>query len=194
IAIEGGKEDVTENWEEVASHFRIYVPLEDEADDGDTNHGENDGNDENDDSEDVGDGEEEDAEDDEDANDDSYIEIDWEPTPNAYWHSTNTGIGAQLSTPENSTSTNHKYCIGSKLFSRDDLPVGSIIQIDEGYQYRPDGYLDITPPQPGVSRPANVTENEIVVDEDWWGDYQYRGFTIAVEGGKEDIRENWEEV
>src|SRR5699024_7584471 len=89
-----------------------------------------------------------------------YTEIDWEPTPNAYWYSTNTGLGAQLSTPENSSATNHRFFIGSKLFSKEDLPIGSIIEVDEGYQYRPDGYLSINPPQPGSSRPANVTENE----------------------------------
>lgn len=161
IAVEGASTDIREIWEEVAPHFRIYVPLEDGNNDGDNN---------------------------------TYTEINWEPTPNAYWHSTNTGIGAQLSTPENSSATNHRFFIGSKLFSRADLPIGSIIKIDDGYQYRPDGYLSINPPQPGATRPANVTKNEVVVDEAWWGDYQYRGFNIAVEGGNTDITANWQDV
>lgn len=125
-----------------------------------------------------------------------YTEIDWEPTPNAYWYSNNKiGLDAELSTPENNSSaTNHKYFIGSKLFTKDDLPIGSIIEIDEGYQYRPDGYLSINPPQPAPTRPGNVTKKEVVVDENWWGDFEHRGFNIAVAGGKTDITDNWQDV
>jgi len=173
ISVKGGQTDIRENWEEVASHFKIYIPSEDEDGNDDEDGNENGNN---------------------DGDNNAYTEIDWEPTPNAYWHSTNTGIGAQLSTPEISSSTNHRFFIGSKLFSREDLPIGSIIEVDNGYQYRPDGFLSINPPQPGSTRPANVTKEKVIVDEDWWGDYEYRGFNIAVEGGKTDITANWEEV
>ncbi|GIP39283.1 hypothetical protein J31TS4_25630 [Paenibacillus sp. J31TS4] len=122
-----------------------------------------------------------------------YMEVDWEPTPNAYWQSTSP-LGAQLVTPENSTATNHKYFIASKLFSREDLPLGSIIEIDPGYQYRPDGWISINPPQAGSTRPGNVTKEKVVVDKNWWGDYQYRGFNIAVVGGTTDIRQIWQEI
>lgn len=153
------------NPEKVINSFRVFVPTDDQINENENNE--------------------------EDQNI-KYKEIDWEPTPNAYWVSSNSTIGTQLSVPEISNATNHKFFIGSKLFTRDDLPVGSIIEIDPGYQYRPDGWIDIN--VPGAKRPGNVTKNKVVVDEDWWGDYQYRGFNIAIEGAKQDITGIWQEV
>ena len=66
--------------------------------------------------------------------------------------------------------------MATKKFTREELPVGSIIEIAEGWQYRPEGWSF------AVSRPGNVTTKRIVVDEDWWGSYTERAFNISQVG------------
>ena len=63
--------------------------------------------------------------------------------------------------------------MATKKFTREELPVGSIIEIAVGWQYRPEGWNFAT------SRPDNVTTVRIVIDEDWWGSYTQRGFNIS---------------
>ena len=64
----------------------------------------------------------------------------------------------------------------TKKFTRDELPVGSIIEIAEGWQYRPEGWKYTG------TRPDNVATLRIVIDEDWWGSYTERGFNISMVG------------
>ncbi len=63
--------------------------------------------------------------------------------------------------------------MATKKFTRQELPVGSIIEIAVGWQYRPEGWKF------AVSRPDNVTTLRIVIDEDWWGSYSERAFNIS---------------
>jgi len=66
--------------------------------------------------------------------------------------------------------------ICTKMFDRTTLPIGSVIEIDSGYQYRPDAWIG-TGVQP--TRPGLVTIYRIVVDEAWWGDYDTRAFNVS---------------
>ena len=66
--------------------------------------------------------------------------------------------------------------MATKKFTREELPVGSIIEIASGWQYRPEGWNYAT------KRPDNVTTLRIVIDEDWWGSYSERGFNISQVG------------
>ena len=66
--------------------------------------------------------------------------------------------------------------MATKKFTREELPVGSIIEIASGWQYRPEGWNYTG------TRPANVNMIRIVIDEDWWGSYTERGFNISQEG------------
>lgn len=63
--------------------------------------------------------------------------------------------------------------MATKKFTREELPVGSIIEIAVGWQYRPEGW------QFAISRPDNVTTLRIVIDEDWWGSYTERAFNVS---------------
>ena len=63
--------------------------------------------------------------------------------------------------------------MATKKFTREELPVGSIIEIAVGWQYRPEGW------KLAESRLDNVTTLRIVVDEAWWGSYVERGFNIS---------------
>ena len=64
--------------------------------------------------------------------------------------------------------------MATKKFTREELPVGSIIEITVGWQYRPEGWNF------AVKRPDPVTTIRIVIDEDWWGSYIERGFNISM--------------
>lgn len=67
--------------------------------------------------------------------------------------------------------------VASQMFTRQTLPVGSVIEIDSGYKYRPDGWIDLN--TKNTNKPGNVTTNIIEVTEEWWGDYAYRAFNVS---------------
>ena len=69
--------------------------------------------------------------------------------------------------------------ICTERFTIDDLPIGAILVIDDGYQYRPDGWIGNNK---NVNRPGNVTTNFVVIDDKWWSDYSQRGFNISKVG------------
>lgn len=73
----------------------------------------------------------------------------------------------------NGTSSWNRGFMATKKFTREELPVGSIIEIAVGWQYRPEGWNF------AVSRQDNVTTLRIVIDEDWWGSYSERAFNIS---------------
>ena len=105
--------------------------------------------------------------------------------PNGYVQLTATQMGLTSSSFYNSGSngnvnsgTTNWYggFMSTKKFTREELPVGSIIEIAEGWQYRPEGWNYTG------SRPNNVTVTRIVIDEDWWGSYTERAFNISQVG------------
>lgn len=75
------------------------------------------------------------------------------------------------------------FCNGfitTKLLTREDLPVGSIIVVDKGYQYRPEGWINEAKQ---LTRNGNTTEEVVIVTEEWWGSYIYRAFNLSKVGG-----------
>ena len=66
--------------------------------------------------------------------------------------------------------------ICTETFTKETLPIGSVIVVDSGYQYRPDAWVG---DEINNNRPNNVTTNVVVVDEAWWGDYTIKGFNIS---------------
>lgn len=67
------------------------------------------------------------------------------------------------------------------IFDKEDIPNGSLIVVKSGFQYRPEGWVKFDEDD-GVGRPDNVTQNLVVVDDAWWGEFNYRGFNLAVVG------------
>ena len=66
----------------------------------------------------------------------------------------------------------------TQVFSKDEIPVGSVIVLAEGWQFRPESWIDrgVIPP---TLRPGMVSQNMIVVEEGWWGDFTERAFNIC---------------
>ena len=103
-----------------------------------------------------------------------YVELDWFLEVQAYYNSKN-GIG--IYNAQTSNATNIPNFIASKLLTKEDLPVGSVIIVDSGYQYRPEGW--VTETTKNSSRPGNVTTAAVQVTEAWWGNYTIRAFNLS---------------
>jgi hypothetical protein len=99
--------------------------------------------------------------------------LDWGPTVAAYW---NSGSKFDLIHAGNSSASNIPYFIASKKLTREDLPVGSVIILDSGYGYRPDGWLDMNGKK--GERPAKVKAAVVKITEEWWGEYAVRGINL----------------
>lgn len=81
-------------------------------------------------------------------------------------------------------TTMKNFACSGKRFTKEDIPVGSIIELKSGYSYRPDAWNT----QTGAStaaRPGNVTAERVVVDEAWWNGYVYRAFNLSKTGVKD---------
>ncbi len=99
-----------------------------------------------------------------------------------YYQSENYTPSAMVS----GTNTAKKY-IGIGTFDKTTLPIGSVIVLDSGYQYRPEGWIDAA--TKNTSRPGNVTSRFVVTDEAWWGSYTIRGFNLAYSGAGSNVTE-----
>ena len=64
-------------------------------------------------------------------------------------------------------------------FTKEELPVGSVIYIADGWQYRPEGWLNGNFVSP---RQSNVSTKYVIVTEEWWGNYTERAFNISKVG------------
>lgn len=102
-----------------------------------------------------------------------YDKLDLGLTMLAYW---NSGSGSGLDT----VTANHVYFAATRKFTKEDIPVGSVIIISDGWKYRPDAWRVEAPHGP---RPDNVTTKKIVVTEQWWSDYVAKGFNISKTDG-----------
>lgn len=108
----------------------------------------------------------------------AYKKMDWVLEVEAYYNSASTTIPFDLISHANSTASNLKNFIASHRFTRETLPVGSVIIVDEGYRYRPERWIDENYVATSSNRPTNSTENTVVTDE-WWGEYGYRAFNLS---------------
>ena len=75
--------------------------------------------------------------------------------------------------------------VATQLFEKTDLPNGTVISIQSGYQYRPEGWTSKT--TPNAARVEPVTKSIVTVDDAWWGNFNYRAFNITKEGEKTNI-------
>ena len=82
-----------------------------------------------------------------------------------------------------STASNiNQFATTSTKFTKEDIPIGSLIVIADGYQYRPEGWINLTTVNSSATRPGNVTAAVTEVTADWWGKWTYRAFNIAKAG------------
>lgn len=81
-----------------------------------------------------------------------------------------------------SVATNLGTFAGTKIFEKAQLPVGTILVVKSGYQYRPEGWTALA--TANSARPDNVSTPIVVIDDAWWGTFNYRAFNLTfVSGG-----------
>lgn len=119
-------------------------------------------------------------------NPESFEVLNWEPMVAAYYNSTASSV---LVSSANSTASNIPYFTASRIFTKEELPEGTIITVDDGYQYRPEGWTSLSSKNTSAARPANVTSDVVVVSDKWWGAFQYRAFNLSHVGSTTDMAE-----
>ncbi len=112
-----------------------------------------------------------------DPDDYKVLELDF--TDNAYYNST-TDFHMHR---ESASGSKYQLFLATKIFSRNDLTVGSVIRLSSGYKYRPDGWVDLSTVTAKDKRPANVTAETVIVDDAWWGSFNYRAFNLCKSSG-----------
>ena len=125
---------------------------------------------------------------------DQYDPVPIQFTHFAYWNTVNNG--SVLQTTSNQTSANLKKFSATQMFDKTTLPVGSVIVLKDGYQYRPDSMVSLSEKTASSSRRGNVTasgSNLVTpVDEAWWNDkgvaWNFCGFNLA-KNGVSDLNE-----
>lgn len=103
-------------------------------------------------------------------------EIAW--TKFAYYNSGNGDMLSTLYTHETSTQSNLDEFVATPIYTREELPAGTLLVIKAGYQYRPEGWVTLT--TRNSSRPGMVTASGVqAVSSAWWGSWNYRAFNIS---------------
>tara|TARA_R110000868_G_scaffold259361_3_gene517183 strand:- start:10767 stop:12398 length:1632 start_codon:yes stop_codon:yes gene_type:complete len=97
-----------------------------------------------------------------------------------YWYPPNQNI--------TSNAGNSKYFIANEVrLHRSQLPVGSVLKIQEGYKYRNNYYTNISGSAGDHARSGNISQEYITIDDSWWGDFNYVGFNISKQASNADI-------
>lgn len=98
------------------------------------------------------------------------LEISW--TAFGYWLSSNSTNHHNII----KTASNSNKFYATQMFTKDQIPVGSVIILADGWQYRPEAWKST-----GVqtSRPGTTSTTKITVTEAWWADYTHRAFNLS---------------
>ena len=102
-----------------------------------------------------------------------YARLELQLTKGAFWHPS---VGTDLFFDK----SNSNQFFATAKFTREQLPVGSVILLESGWQYRPDGW--VTEELQTGTREETTTRNYILVTEDWWKDYTIRSFNLSKVG------------
>lgn len=109
-----------------------------------------------------------------------YLELRMGILHNSYWEST-AAYTRRVAFLGSTGTTVNKFASTVKLH-KSQIPVGSLIIVKNGFQYRPEGWQSLSANNTS-ERPSNVTASIVEVDAAWWGDFNYRGFNIAPTSG-----------
>ena len=108
-----------------------------------------------------------------------YELLDWQPQL-GFWNSSASSDFISVDAIAN------QFVSSGKRFTKNDIPVGSVIVIEEGYGYRPDAWNTETG-KSTTARPNNVTTEYVFVDEAWWSGYTYRAFNVFKSPNRENM-------
>lgn len=113
-------------------------------------------------------------------NPDSYEALALTITKKAYYNSTSNSTMQCAAT--GSTASNLVQFAATQVFTKSQIPNGSVIVLKNGFQYRPEGWLSLSTKNASSARPGNVTTQVVEVNNTWWGSWNYRAFNLAKAG------------
>ena len=102
---------------------------------------------------------------------------------NKYWYSTSSTTIQAGGTKD--------YYYATKQFTKEELTVGSVIEIELGWQARPEYWVD---GKTIKTRPGNTTVYRLVITEDFWDTESERAFNISKVAREKLGADNWDEV
>ena len=116
-----------------------------------------------------------------------YTEIDAELVGCSYWNSTDSSYyGVRQSNVKDSSN----YYTSTKRFTQEELPIGSLVVIDDSFGVRPEAW---TSDSAQYSRPNETYANVIEIDSNFWSGYQYRAFNIF-KAGKTELKGQYSQI
>ena len=93
--------------------------------------------------------------------DGKYRQLRPDLTKGGYWNSTSSANYNKVIKDE----SNSPQFFATPRFTKSQLPIGSVIVIEDGWQYRPEGWVNDVVQS---SRPNATTQKYIEVTSDWW--------------------------
>lgn len=109
-----------------------------------------------------------------------YTEIDAELLGCSFWNSTDSNY---YNVRQSNVSGTSNIYTTTKRFSQSELPIGSLVVIDDAFGVRPEAWASDAVQG---SRPGENYANIIEVNSAFWSGYQYRAFNIF-KAGKTDL-------
>lgn len=114
-------------------------------------------------------------------NPDDYIMIELDIVPYAYYNST---AGMLLTSKAGgSTASNISNFAASRLLSKKEIPTGSVIVLESGWKYRPEGWRYAGAKNSDKIRPENTSEEVVRVTDEWWSRFVFRAFNLSKTDG-----------
>ena len=92
-----------------------------------------------------------------------------------FWNSVG-AAGTEFDRVQGSELANKFY--STQVFTKEKLPVGSVIVLADGWQYRPEGWINSSVISSSL-RPSVTNSKVIVIDDAWWGDFSERAFNVC---------------
>ncbi len=118
-------------------------------------------------------------------NPDNYEKVVLDYTPFSYYNSTSATTSTLICLGNGNVVNNLHNFLGTRIIAKAEMPTGSIIRVDKGYQYRPERFVTLGAKPAG--RGSNIKTDAVYVDDAWWNGHNYVGFNVAVEGGSATV-------
>ena len=116
-----------------------------------------------------------------------YTEIDAELLGCSFWNSTDT---SNYNKRQSNVSGTSNYYVTTKRFTSSELPVGSLVVIDDSFGIRPEAWVSDAAQG---SRPAEIYNNVLEIDSSFFASYLYRAFNIF-KIGKPELKGQYDQI
>lgn len=119
----------------------------------------------------------------------NFDTFDWDPELNTFYSSTSKKYPEKTTKEEANPSVSARFASSKRVFTREDIPVGSVIIIDHKTIMRPDGWMGKDTLTPADKRPDEIITKDsrvlLTINESWWETYVYRVINTNTYSGED---------